>query len=213
MTFYRGAVVNTTTNFVVNIISAQLDFNPGPGLIFVPHETANIGDRYVPATQEILAQPSPYYVFDDDLVEWVYSHELFNAELFDTLDQHRDFYISQVSEVSLTWDSGGPNEEVLTLLSDNRTMEAVGRKCIVAPIKDEVFTVNYKFHGYTPRNIFDVGYREVTTDFLQDFYVLMDAENQKYFDAEKYILSVHEATPYTEVYEATVDYDNYILNN
>ncbi len=161
-------------------------------------------------------QPAPYYVWEgieDGEGEWEIDYELFNPMMFDALKMHRDDSINGESVVTLTFDDGGEDEEVLRLHPNARTMEAVGRKTVVAPIvNNESTTVNYKFSSFTSFGVTDRGYREVNTGFLQDFYKALDASNQKNFDAEKFVLETHDGTPYTSIEAALVAFDIYLAS-
>lgn len=210
----RGVVIQLDILAVVNVTTADPSWQPGTGLIFVPHETASMGDRYNPITEEVVVKPSPYHVYDEVNYVWVLDYDLFNPGLENYMSYYRDDRINNASEVTVTFDEGGPNEEDLSLMADSRTLEAINRKIAVAPIRDDsMFTVSYKFKGFTPKDADDKGYRTVETAFLQSFYLALDAKNQKYFDAERYVFETHAATPYTSIQDASDDFDDYILNN
>jgi hypothetical protein len=153
-------------------------------------------------------QASPWHT-EWDAVNgvWLFNQATFTPFLLDQVAAYRDESIEDSSMVLKEFES-----EELGLRPDTRTLEAVGRKSFVAPLKDTDYSVKFKFTDFTPTGAGDAGYREVTTAFLQDFYVALDADNQLHYDAEEFVVSTHQVTPYTSLQDALDDFDDYLEN-
>lgn len=217
--YYKNS---SSTAYGIVTLDTYDQYPTGPDYIYqmvVGFDNALIADAlsYVNATPPdpqlplLSERPGQYYKIDIDNMQWVLDYDYFNSEFFVALSDHRDEKIQEESTVQLTYDEGGLDEENLSLSTNARTLEAVGRKSLVAPISnDPNMMVNFKFSGFTSSGVNDRGYRNVTTGFMQTFYEALDAFNQKHFDAEKYILETHDSTPYTDFQTAFDDFDTFL---
>lgn len=150
-----------------------------------------------------------YHVWDEIEEAWVVDYEVFNPLLKNVLKLRRDAKIQDegLAEVEL-------NSEMLGLRTNTRSLEAMARKSILAPVRnDPLHTTNFKFETFTPVDGLDAGYREVDDAFCQQMYLAMDAVNQKHFDAEKFVLDTHLVTPFATIEDAEVAFDDYLANN
>lgn len=192
----RCAQINNQT-FIVEWIEYTEEPQGYDGYIVEVTEIANRGWLYNPLD----------YTFSLDPV-------VFDEYMRKVIKEHRDTMINSGTLVYLTYDESGPNEESLGLYSDQRTLEAIGRKTKVAVLRDDPsYSVNYKFADFTPSGVGDAGYRDVDTSFIQNFYIQLDEINQKHFDAERTVLENHQTSAYDDVDVAISDFNNDIMSS
>jgi len=160
-------------------------------------------------------QLSQYHtVWDDVNNEWDVDYTAFTPALAFAVKLRRDQLLQTASNVTLTYDVGGPNEEVLGVETNDRTMEAIGRKSRLAPVNNDGGPVKFKFAIYTPVDGNDVGYRSVPTSFIQEMDSALDHRHQVHFDAEENVMQVvHVATPYEFIQDGLDDLEEYVANN
>lgn len=162
-----------------------------------------------------------YHKWDDVNSVWILDQEQYIPKLIEQLEIHREMRLQESSLVYMTWDEGGPNEEVLGCRTDQRTLTVAARKAGNAEhkIASETDLVNFVFADHEKKTDSNAavraGCRDVDTAFLQAFSIKLDDVEQKHFDAFKHVLEVHSATPFTDItFEDPKEaYDDYIANN